>query len=310
MLNSYIDLQAAMFATLSSSYLDRPPFWSPEEFVLNRDIQLTLPKKNPAIILFNVQDLNHLHNMYCKLIPVFQEAWELAINTYYASLTAAERTSRGLVTEGRAVKFVAFVDEAKGPQTAYHAWYKMWKLCRKDLEGLIGEAPSSEVHAMVAEVGISSLARQHDFVEVGPVRFTSGIRDGDWAMARPPLVMQNAEGEMLAQPEFGRVQGVFEHEGPDGKTEVVVRMQWFQGVPEGQELYHPEMRIPMISKLVRRDDIDVMWLAKDLIPLRCWAARDWDVAARQVMLARTWSVLRVLGFPVQPYPDHPYHYLP
>lgn len=121
--------------------------------------------------------------------------------------------------------------------------------------------------------------------------------------------MRNAEGEIITQPEFGRVKAVYTHKSPAETLELVVRMEWFENVAEGQDLYHPDQRNPLIGVSPRRDRLDVMWLAKDLVPLICWAARDYDErppARRQIMLARDWGVLRALGFPVEPYRDDPY----
>lgn len=174
---------------------------------------------------------------------------------------------------------------------------------------MIGTEPSEEVLHMIEDVGIIADYVPHTWVEVGPVRFSGGFGEeqGDWALCRPPTVMQNAEGEMITQPEFGRVRAVYTHKGPDEITNLVVRMEWYENVAEGKDLYHPEQRNPLVGLEVRKDRLDVMWLAKDLIPLICWAAHDYDLPAeRQIMLARDWGVLRVLGFPVQPYLDDPY----
>lgn len=304
--NSYLDLVAVMMKDLPRSLLVRPPYWCPEQYVLDRDIPLTTPDVQAQGRLFTrADDLFDLHSMYSQLFPEFGEACKLAVNSYYETLTASQQNAltMWLDPDDGCVKF----RRAEG-------WLKVWSLCRRGIAEMSGVPPSEEVVRMIEVIGIVGDYVPHKYVKVGPVRFTADMRDGegDWALSRPPLVMRDAEGEMITQPEFGRVKAVYTHMGPNEKVEVVVRMEWYQNVAVGEDLYHPLQRNPLVGLVPRRDRRDVMWLAKDLIPLICWAAPDYDRPSglsRQIMLSRSWGVLRVLGFPPPAHPDDPFAFV-
>lgn len=302
MFNSYADMVAALMCSVPTSYLQRPPHWSPEQYVSDRNIKLTTPDTQPVSGFFTDKlELLDLHTMYCKVIPAFKQSWEAAINAHYDRLTETQRIHQGIFREDGSTQTHCRDTEA---------WFDLWCLCRKDLGDMLGYAPSAEAISMIEKVGLNKgKFMRHAYVEIGPVRFTADLKEGEWAMARPPVVMQNADGEMITQPEFGRVQSIYELKGPDGKFCVAIKMQWFEGVEEGEDLYHPLLRTPLIGKKPRADRIDIMWLAQDLIPIRCWAARDYDVPARQIMLTRSWGILRHLGFPVQPYIVDPFSFM-
>lgn len=304
MINAYADLQVAMFSGASAfSGLDIDPgvqcpeYWFKEESACDRDIKTQPgPEKPLKDKEFSEKEYRDLHKFYRKLLPDYGNLWNEAFHEVYDKLSVVEAYRAGYDKEtGEWVSHATFID--------------FFVRFRTQLPQILGYAPEPKLLAMAA-AGLCSGASSHRSMLVGKVRFkVDPVKGGSWALARPPIQMAtNAEGEVIEQPDFGQVEGIYSHTGPDGVVRLICNMKWYESVPEGHEIYHASLRCPVISQ-VELLGVDEFWCARDIVPWTCMAFPDPRNKHRQIMLARSWSVLRHLGFPDQEY-TYPFIGLP
>lgn len=159
-------------------------------------------------------------------------------------------------------------------------------------------------------LGITHQAESWRSMHVGDVHFKAEFTNGgSWALARPDVnLSQDGDGIVNEHlhPDFGKIRGIYMHTGPDGVERLITRMKWYNRVAD---MYHKSLRCPQVSTVADTRGIHVMWPAVDIVPWTCAAMPLGRSQTHQVMLARTWSVLRHLGFPSQPH-LHPYPHLP
>lgn len=295
MINSYADLQAIMFEISlghASASVEFPDFWCKEDYIADVDCPVEAGPKLANGKNLNREDIRYLHDLYCRILPEFRALWEEALHNHVSHLDDNAVVKLGLDTRGRVIQFES---------TA--AFYRMYEMFLQGLEGMLGREPTLEETKMVKQ-GIKWGSVEYRNVDIGPITF----KPGSWALARPdPRRMRR--GRTREAPQFGKILNIYSHIGPDGDWRLVARMAWHDTVAAGTELFHGLVRAPLIS--AHRRDINkdrfVMWQIKDIVPIPCLAERDFDDDSRLIMLARTWSGLRHLGFQKQlhnhPYPD-------
>lgn len=278
--------------------VEYPEYWSKEDYIKDLACPVEAGAIGPRSGTFSEKELMQFHEMYCRIIPAWGALWEEALGKYLETKTPQQIFQMGIRNRrGSKLRWVEVKD-----------WYAVWQTFRgpDGLATMLGRAPTAVEQAMVT-TGIERTCAQHKSADVGPVRF----KPESWVLARPDQSKMR-RGKTKEAPQFGRVKNFYNHKGPDGVHRLVARMAWHDTVPDGTELYHAEMRCPLISTEVVKDSY-VMWPVQDIVPLVCMAEPDLDVPAgspaRLVMLARSWSPLKHLGFKRQwhlyPYPDLP-----
>lgn len=284
-----------------------PEFWFKEFTACVRDVKTSegphkdhLPRHR-----FNIKEIRYLHEMYTRVIPEYGSLWTEATEKYFARFNAQE------------LKKVGWDARVKKWETTL-LWSKVFNKFRSELPDMLEREPYPEEADMV-RFGIEWSANSFKSMTVGNVRFQANPDGGSWALSRPPIVRPRTRGEaaVVLHPDFGQVRSIYQHQGPDQKTRLITSMKWYQRV---DPMYDASLRCPLVST-AEDVGVDVMWLASDLVPWHCMAmplmtvqrnARETKLVKSKtmmVMLARSWSVLRHLGFPVQPH-TYPFPDLP
>lgn len=306
MCNGHADRQAIAFSNadgkddpdpaLRDPGVHCPEFWFKEFTACVRDIKTKAgpPKDHlPRFKFTSIKDIRHLHNMYTTVIPEYGSLWNEAVSKYLARFNARE------------VQLLGWDIRVQKWDTDL-LWDKMFKKFRSDLPGLLEREPYPEEVEMV-RFGIEWGADSFKTMTVGNVHFEARPSGGSWALARPPVVLPGNPGEavLVQRPDFGQVKNVYLHKGPDQKVRLITRMKWYKRI---DPMYDPLLRCPLVST-AEDVDVDVMWPASDIVPWCCMAMPLGKSETTQVMLARSWSVLRHLGFPQQrhsyPFPGLP-----
>lgn len=244
------------------------------------------------------KDPRLLHEMYLKLIPAYNTLWSTAWDSRMGHKSVKEKWALGW-------------DSRREKWNSEAQWSAFYHNFRSNLPELLDRAPE-EAEAAMALAGITSGAASWRSMFVGKVRFHAEPQNGgSWALARPPCELsRNSDGDLTEHihPDFGRVLSIYKHKGPDGVYRMITRMKWFE---RSTHMYHNTLRCPLVSVNAASDEVDVMWPASGIVPWYCMAMplEKTKTQNKQVMLARSWSVLRHLGFPAQPhyypYPDLP-----
>lgn len=280
----------------------RPANWIREKSACKRNIETVEGPTSDNLPVHTFEssspDYKALHDMYCKLIPAFKELWDRAVQEVVGGLSDA------------VAKRVYGWDNSAKDWFKHEDWLRMWRKFRGELPEILGRRPEAGEEAF-AKQGIKQDAAAFQSMFVGNVRFKADdVFGGSWALARPAKKMaKDDNGEVIEIPYFGQILNVFKHIGPDQVVRIICKMKWYKQVAEGTDIYHPTLLCPMISRHVLKD-VDVMWCAKDIVPWTCFAMPVLRHPQKnQVMLARSWSVLRHLGFPPMPR-RYPYTHLP
>jgi len=96
---------------------------------------------------------------------------------------------------------------------------------------------------------------------------------------------------------FGKVQAIFEHQGPDRVTRIFVQCSMHDSSPfnlGSSNLYEPEIRAPLFQ-MCSEDLMDIVD-AKNVVPWICWPedcpSKRYQGRAKRLMLAKHWHILR------------------
>lgn len=304
MMNAHADLQAVFFSR-SGDLREKDPgvgcpdFWYKEESACDRDIKkIQGPQQHKLgyVKFTNETDIRPLHDMYCRIIPAFGRLWDESIENHLKPLSAVERKALGW-------------REQTKDWNSIGQWYDMWKLFRasyrRGMPGMLGDREPEDSEIAMARQGIEPGAHYYRTMKVGKVQFEAKAPEGgSWVLSRPPLQRVVNGHVLIERPDFGQIINIYVHVGPDGVSRVITRMKWYK---RSREMYHPTLRCPLVSTEEDKRSRDVMWCAKDIVPWTCLGMPDLHVGGRQVMLARSWCILRHLDFPQQahlyPYPD-------
>lgn len=306
MMNAHADLQAVLFSKAEGlgrkdAGVGCPDFWYKEETACDRDVK-TFPGPTQHKLAYTrfttVQDIKYLHDMYCRIIPAFGILWNEAVENYIRPMTPTQKWDFG------------WREQRKG-FACIEQWHEMWKKFRASFRrgdpGMLVDRVATEAEMAMGRQGIEPGAHRYRSMEVGKVHFEAAEREGgSWVLSRPPLPRMVGGRVLVERPDFGRIKSIYVHVGPDGERRVITRMKWYQ---RSVDVYHPTLRCPLVSTTEDKNTRDVMWCAKDIVPWTCLAMPDLKVKGRQVMLARSWCVLRHLGFPQQEH-TYPYTELP
>lgn len=244
------------------------------------------------------RDARYLHEMYLKIIPGYKTLWNTAFDNCMEGKSLAQK--RALGWDSRQQRFCSELESAK-----------FYRHFRSFLPELLRRAPE-QAEAEMADVGITSGGKAWSSMYVGKVQFEAEpTKGGSWVLARPLNdLSMNGDGEVIEHnhPDFGRVKAIYQHLGPDKVMRIITRMKWYKRAPR---IYHETLRCPLVSTEAADDEQDIMYPASGIVPWSCIAMPLGGSATetQQVMLARSWSVLRHLGFPQQPH-TYPYPALP
>lgn len=278
-----------------------PEFWFKEESASDPNVQTKVGpaqhKKSYFRFKSDSKDPRFLHEMYCELIPAYGALWQTAFDNRMDNKSFKERWDLGW--DANRMKWNSEIKFAE-----------FYQFFRSNLLELLGRAPEAEEAAM-ARAGITSGAASWSSMSIGNVRFEDDGRKGggSWVLSRPPAdLSRDGDGELLehAHPDFGQIQSIYMHEGPDGVFRLITRMKWYERV---LPMYHATLRCPLVSTKAATNEVGVMWPASKIVPWVCMAMPLGKKCSQQVMLARSWSVLRHLGFPTQHH-SYPYPHLP